>query len=381
MHLFMLLADTWEAGIRRLQRSVSAGMQKLLDHSLGPSTAGSSITDEDENVPPLHDAYYCPITFDLMHAPVIGPEGNTYEHAAIVSWIRANGTSPLSRAPLAVVDLYPNHAIRQLLEYQANCNNSNPNLHSLGKHHGNNDNDSSSQEGGTRTGVHPALLRWKNEPTPPVPEDVTSRAIAVGDDDETHNNQDSSNHSDTTPWNQLDAQHERLCRQRKRALAFTVITAICFIAAIVLAVWYVGYAIFVPLFFGFFLRDSLWGLRQVHRARLHEEGLQRQQLAEMQQRVNAWQGRLERLRQPEDETKAESSAREGRTESASAGDEDHDDLPDPTASTWERQRQRHQLLKLEQRLNQLRTQYMEQEQEQRRQRHQELVEMLRERRQ
>ena len=390
-----LTADTWEAGIRRLQRSVSAGIQQLLDHSLGPSTTGSSssIKDEDENVPPLHDAYYCPITFDLMHAPMIDPEGNTYERAAIVSWIRANGTSPLSRAPLAVVDLYPNHAIRQLLEYQANCNNSNPNLHSLGKHHGNGsrnkDNDSSSQEEGTATGIHPALLRWKNEPTPAVPEDVTSRAIAMGDDDEIHNDQDSANDSDLTPWNQLDAQHERLRRQRKRVLICTVISVICFISATLFTVWFTGYAIFFSVWLGCFLYELIWRLRETDRERKREEEMQRQQLAEMQQRVDAWQGRLERLRQPEDEASGEAAdetngeaadaSREGSPESATADNDDDDDPPGPSASTWERQR--HQLLKLEQRLNQLRIQYIEQGQEQLRQRHQERVEMLRQRRQ
>jgi hypothetical protein len=64
---------------------------------------------------PLPEAYYCPITFHLIHDPVIDPEGNTYERVAIENWIRANGISPITRSIMSLAQLYPNHAIRQLL--------------------------------------------------------------------------------------------------------------------------------------------------------------------------------------------------------------------------------------------------------------------------
>jgi hypothetical protein len=65
---------------------------------------------------PLPDAYNCPITFGLMNDPVIDPEGNTFERAAIENWIRAHNTSAITRNPVSVKDLYPNNAIARLLE-------------------------------------------------------------------------------------------------------------------------------------------------------------------------------------------------------------------------------------------------------------------------
>jgi len=116
--------STW-ANILRIQKSLEANLPKFWY----PTKSLSS----------LPEAYFCPITMDLMHRPVIDPEGNTYEQSAIVDWIRTNGTSPISRAPLTVYDLYPNHVIRQLLEFHAkNC----------------------SQDAKE---IHPALLQWKKE--------------------------------------------------------------------------------------------------------------------------------------------------------------------------------------------------------------------------
>jgi len=65
---------------------------------------------------PLHDAYYCPITFSLLHHPVLDPEGNTFELKAIQAWMDKNGNSPITRTPLTLEDLVPNVAIRELLQ-------------------------------------------------------------------------------------------------------------------------------------------------------------------------------------------------------------------------------------------------------------------------
>jgi hypothetical protein len=91
---------------------------------------------------PLPEAYYCPITFGLMHDPVIDPDGNTYERRSIQLWIRANHTSPLSRRPLEESQLYDNTALRQIMQEEAECCSD----------------DASS--------LHPSIQKWKNEPTP-----------------------------------------------------------------------------------------------------------------------------------------------------------------------------------------------------------------------
>jgi U-box domain len=88
---------------------------------------------------PLPDAYHCPITFGIIHDPVIDPEGNTYERRAIQLWIRANHNCPLSRKPLQESQLYENQALRQVLQEEAERSD-----------------DS----------IHPGIREWKQEPKP-----------------------------------------------------------------------------------------------------------------------------------------------------------------------------------------------------------------------
>lgn len=42
---------------------------------------------------------------------MIDPEGNTYERSAILEWLLANSTSPITRTPLTPIQLTPNRAL------------------------------------------------------------------------------------------------------------------------------------------------------------------------------------------------------------------------------------------------------------------------------
>ena len=53
----------------------------------------------------------CPITNKLFDNPVMTPEGNTFEHRAILEHIECNHTDPISNTPLRSSDLIPNRAI------------------------------------------------------------------------------------------------------------------------------------------------------------------------------------------------------------------------------------------------------------------------------
>ena len=57
--------------------------------------------------------FVCPLTRQLFNDPVMTPEGNTFEHQAILERIKSNHTDPLStgNSPLRSSDLIPNHAI------------------------------------------------------------------------------------------------------------------------------------------------------------------------------------------------------------------------------------------------------------------------------
>jgi hypothetical protein len=57
----------------------------------------------------------CPITLKRFRKPVVGPDGYTYERSAIVKWVERNGTSPMTRQPMRVDQLVPNHSLIALL--------------------------------------------------------------------------------------------------------------------------------------------------------------------------------------------------------------------------------------------------------------------------
>jgi hypothetical protein len=85
---------------------------------------------------PLPDSFYCPITLELIRKPVIDPDGRTFEHDAISNWIRANGTSPVTRNALAVNQLRVNEALYDLIE---------------------------DEKERTDESIHPSIRRWKME--------------------------------------------------------------------------------------------------------------------------------------------------------------------------------------------------------------------------
>lgn len=60
--------------------------------------------------------FICPISNEVMTDPVVDPEGNTFERAAIERWLRTNPTSPITRRPLSSSDLAPNRSLRDAIE-------------------------------------------------------------------------------------------------------------------------------------------------------------------------------------------------------------------------------------------------------------------------
>jgi serine/threonine protein kinase len=62
----------------------------------------------------LNESLFCPITREPFIEPVLAEDGHTYERRAIEYWIRENSTSPLTRQPLLLQHLYPNHAVKKL---------------------------------------------------------------------------------------------------------------------------------------------------------------------------------------------------------------------------------------------------------------------------
>ena len=62
--------------------------------------------------------FQCPITRNVMHDPVICPEGHTFERSAIERWIGSNRSNPLTRSRLRCRHLVPNISLRDTIKRQ-----------------------------------------------------------------------------------------------------------------------------------------------------------------------------------------------------------------------------------------------------------------------
>jgi hypothetical protein len=67
----------------------------------------------------LPAAFICPITQDVMAYPVVADDGQSYERHAIEAWIRAHGTSPVTREAMMLEGLHPNRALRDMIAAEA----------------------------------------------------------------------------------------------------------------------------------------------------------------------------------------------------------------------------------------------------------------------
>jgi U-box domain len=71
--------------------------------------------------PPLPEAFYCPITCDIMVDPWIGPDGSTYEYDGIKAWLAQSDRdafSPVTRQKMSLGQLRPNHALYELIQWE-----------------------------------------------------------------------------------------------------------------------------------------------------------------------------------------------------------------------------------------------------------------------
>lgn len=60
--------------------------------------------------------FFCPITQELMTDPVMSPDGQNYEKAAIENWLSNHNTDPMTRSPLALDQLYTNTLLKAQIE-------------------------------------------------------------------------------------------------------------------------------------------------------------------------------------------------------------------------------------------------------------------------
>ena len=53
-----------------------------------------------------------PITFEIMHDPIVTPTGVSYERVSLLKHIKASGCDPITRAPIRADQLIPNVALK-----------------------------------------------------------------------------------------------------------------------------------------------------------------------------------------------------------------------------------------------------------------------------
>jgi hypothetical protein len=64
----------------------------------------------------IPDSFICPITNSVMKDPVIDSDGNSYERVAIMEWVARTRTSPITRNILLPHQLFPNRALKDMIE-------------------------------------------------------------------------------------------------------------------------------------------------------------------------------------------------------------------------------------------------------------------------
>ena len=57
-------------------------------------SADAHMLEPDQN---LRDEFACPITYELIHDPVIAADGHTYDRSAIQRWLAKHDTAPKVR--------------------------------------------------------------------------------------------------------------------------------------------------------------------------------------------------------------------------------------------------------------------------------------------
>mmetsp|Transcript_143224 Transcript_143224/g.249799 ORF Transcript_143224/g.249799 Transcript_143224/m.249799 type:complete len:907 (+) Transcript_143224:59-2779(+) len=105
----------------------SASKSLMLPPIPTTSQPPQSAEAEIENEPPADSersepnrphppSFYCPISHQCMHDPVVLTDGHTYERRHIEHWLKDNNTSPVTGSELPQIAIFPNHALRNAIE-------------------------------------------------------------------------------------------------------------------------------------------------------------------------------------------------------------------------------------------------------------------------
>lgn len=186
--------------------------------------------------------FYCTLTLDLCHEPVIDPDGFTYERQAIVHWVQNNGDSPVTRKSLTVEQLRDNNAVLNIL------------LEASEK---------------PEDEIHPSIKRWKEELSCPppsiVPQATTSEnnnnGIAMNGAIVPVNRQQQHPHGPQYPTTHEEME-ERMAQEHRRSMLSLLLIIVIISFALVYLPFYL--VIFALAFF-----SCLYARRRFHERRAY----------------------------------------------------------------------------------------------------------------
>ena len=112
--------NDFENGIFKIEEQLTIDLEnKNLEESVNQYQYQESVNQYQEKVITDidQDLFCCPLTFEMYKDPYITPNGNTYEHAALIQHLNEVGNfDPLTREYLDESMIIPNRKIRELIE-------------------------------------------------------------------------------------------------------------------------------------------------------------------------------------------------------------------------------------------------------------------------
>jgi hypothetical protein len=98
---------------RAYTRHLAAKAKKAADLAVAAEPSTDLPAEHERPHPP---SFYCPISHQCMHDPVVLIDGHTYERCHIEKWLKMNSTSPVTGAKLSQTAVFPNHSMRNAIE-------------------------------------------------------------------------------------------------------------------------------------------------------------------------------------------------------------------------------------------------------------------------
>ena len=108
-------ASTAAAEAATAAAAAADALERVMADGAESGSSGAASPSEASEAVEVPDDYVCPITAEIMIAPVCTSDGFTYERTAISEWLLTKNTSPNTGALLESKSLFPNLSLRNMI--------------------------------------------------------------------------------------------------------------------------------------------------------------------------------------------------------------------------------------------------------------------------